>query len=60
MGQVTSTKIQYGVYIGEEKKGETRILRNKVIGDGPMREVNSFGVQTIWDALENSINKLGV
>ena len=52
MGQSTSSPIQYGVFIGEEKPGETRVLRHVEIGDKPLREVNSFGVETIWDCFE--------
>ena len=59
MGQVTSTPIKYAVLIGDQKDGETKILRNPTIGNGPMKEVNTFGVQTVWEAVENSINKLG-
>ena len=52
MGQSTSSPIQYGVFVGEEKPGETRALRHVEIGDKPLREVNSFGVETIWDCFE--------
>ena len=49
MGQSTSSPIQYGVFIGEEKPVETRVLRHIDIGDKPLRQVTSFGVETIWD-----------
>ena len=52
MGQSTSFPIQYGVFTGEKKPGETKILRNPIIGDGPLREINSFGAKTIWDGFE--------
>lgn len=55
MGQSTSSLVQYGVFIGEEKPGETRVLRHKDIGDGPLREVNSFKAQTVWDCFEKVV-----
>ena len=52
MGQSTSSPIQYGVFIGEEKPVETRVLRHIDIGDKPLRQVTAFGVETIWDCFE--------
>ena len=56
MGQSTSSPIQYGTFIGEHKPNETRILRNPTMANIPLRRVNTFGIETIWDGLEYSIN----
>lgn len=58
MGQSTSTPLQYGVFTGPEKQGETRILHHPSIGDGAVREVNSFGTRTTWEALERMVTTL--
>ena len=51
MGNTPSQPIQYAVLIGDKRQGETQILRHRSIGDKPLREVNRFGCQTVWDAL---------
>ena len=58
MGQTTSAPIQYGVFTGPEKEGETRILHHPSIGEGPLREVNSFGTRTTWEALDRIVTTL--
>ena len=56
-----NTKVEYGVYIGEEKKGETRVLRHPYIKDGQLSIEPEPGINTIWKAFtfgaKNSPNK---
>ena len=56
MGQSTSSPIQYGIFIGEHTANETRVLRNPTMTNVPLRSINTFGIETIWDGLEYSIN----
>ena len=57
MGNIYDTeKIQYGVFCGEKKEGETQILRNKN-NIKSLNEVSSFGPRTSWEALENNLRK---
>ena len=57
MGNIYDTeKIQYGVFCGEKKEGETQILRNKN-NIKSLNEVSSFGPKTSWEALENNLRK---
>ena len=50
----------YSVPCSPKKEGETEILRHPKMIGRPLAEINSFGVQTTWEALENNIkNGLG-
>lgn len=57
MGGTTSSEIVYGVFIGPEKEGETRVLRHPEIGEGPLHDYNKYGVKTAWEALEYSTKR---
>ena len=46
---------QYGVLIGEEKLGETKILRHKEFADKPLSSEPSPGINTIWKAFEATV-----
>lgn len=54
---MTSSDMQYSVFIGEEKEGETRIMRHIDIEDQPLKTENEFGTKTIWEALIYTIEK---
>ena len=55
MGNLYDTsKIEYGIFCGEKKEGETQILRNKN-NLKELKEISSFGPQTSWEALENNL-----
>ena len=57
MGNIYDTeKIQYGVFCGEKKEGETQVLRNKN-NIKALNEISSFGAKTSWEALENNLRK---
>ena len=56
MGNTPSQPIQYAVLIGDKKPNETQILRHRSICDKPLRSINRFGCQTVWDALLYNIN----
>ena len=57
MGNLYDTsKIEYGIFCGEKKEGETQILRNKN-NLKELKEISSFGPQTSWEALENNLRK---
>lgn len=56
MGATTSQSIQYAVLIGDKKPNETQILRHHSINNKPLRNINNFGCQTVWDALLYNIN----
>ncbi|MCQ2820753.1 MAG: AMP-binding protein [archaeon] len=48
----------YGVFIGEEKPGETRALRHPDIGNNPLKDTNELGTKTIWGGLCNTVFNL--
>lgn len=48
--------VEYGVFIGEEKDGETRIIRHPQIKDNELVREPEPGVNTIWKALEFAVN----
>ena len=54
MGGGNSKHEEYGVFIGPEKEGETRILRHPDIGEKPLVTELIPGVDTLWKALEYS------
>jgi long-chain acyl-CoA synthetase len=56
MGATTSQSIEYAVLIGDKKPNETQIMRHRSINTNPLRSVNKFGCQTVWDALLYNIN----
>ena len=49
----------YGTFIGEEKQGESRILRHYNFGDKPLSTEPLPGINTIWKAFEYTVNKHG-
>ena len=55
MGQIQSQKINYGVFIGEAKPGETQILRHPEVGTKPLPEIYEKGIDTLWKVFENSV-----
>ena len=59
MGGNTSKLFEYGVWLGEEKQGETRILRHPKIGSNELVKEPVPGVDTIWKAFEYAVNLHG-
>ena len=56
MGILASdTNIQYSVFCGEKKEGETQVMRNPRMVNRELQKVNKFGVRTTWEAMENNI-----
>ena len=49
--------IQYSVFCSEKKAGETPIMRNPEMVNRELTKVNTFGVRTTWEAMENNIKK---
>ncbi len=47
--------IQYSVFCSEKKEGETPIMRHPSMVKKELQKVNSFGVRTTWEAMENNI-----
>lgn len=59
MGGSESKTFNYGVWIGEEKQGETRVLRNAKVGDKTLPNEPTEGVTTIYNALQHAVKKHG-
>ena len=55
MGYFQSKVTNYGVYIGDKKEGETRIIRHSLIGDKKLPEEPFEGINNIWAAFEYGI-----
>lgn len=49
--------VEYGVFVGPEVEGETRILRHPKIGDKPLPSEPVEGINTIWKALEYAVKR---
>lgn len=47
--------VEYGVFIGEEKEGESRIIRHPQIKDKELIQEPHPGIDTIWKALEFAV-----
>lgn len=58
MGQNYSTNesINYGVYIGDKKENETRVIRHPLIGNKKLPNEPYPSVNTLWSAFEYSFN----
>lgn len=54
MENPTSKPFQYGVFIGEEKPGETKILRRPNLVDKPLLSDNHLCIDTLYGAFENA------
>lgn len=59
MGGGQSKTVEYGVWIGQEKEGETRVLRHPGIGDKELMTEPKKGVDTIWKAFEFAVKEHG-
>lgn len=57
MGVIEPKEIKYNVFIGEEKQGETRILRFHTLGDKPLPTKIEEGIGTMWDAFQSSVKR---
>jgi len=56
MGSGSSRQVvEYGVFIGEEREGETRIVRHPQIKDGELIREPKPGMDTIWKAIEFAV-----
>jgi long-chain acyl-CoA synthetase len=58
MGYSQSKESNYGVYIENDKEGETKIIRHPAIGNKELPKEPFKGVNTMWKALEFSVNNL--
>ena len=56
MGQQESLH-QYGVFIGDEVPGETRVLRDRNVRENPLPKTIEDGIDTLWKVFENSVKK---
>ena len=56
MGGKSSTH-QYGVFVGEAKPGETKILRHKDFGNRDLSTEPEPGINTIWKAFEATVKR---
>jgi long-chain acyl-CoA synthetase len=59
MGGSPSKQVEYGVWIGEEKPGETRILRHPKVGTGELHSEPIKDLNTIWKTFEYAVNLHG-
>ena len=57
MGSSLIQDIQYSVFVGEAKEGETPIMRHPSAVNVPLREVNHLGTKTMWEAFEINLVK---
>jgi long-chain acyl-CoA synthetase len=48
-------RVVYGEFIGPEKEGETRIIRNPKIKDGVLPKEPENGINTLWKAMEFAV-----
>lgn len=55
MGASLLKNVTYGSYIGDPKKGETRILRNPFVKNKQLRKNYHLGCKTIYDSFEINI-----
>lgn len=57
MGGITASdnNIQYSIFCSEKQPGETPIMRNPIMVNRELTKVNSFGVRTVWEAIENNV-----
>jgi len=59
MGVKPSKNIVYGDWMGEEKQGETRILRHPDYVNKDLSSEPIPGINTIWKAFERSVKEFG-
>lgn len=59
MGISSSKTYTYGVWVGPQKDGETRVLRHPSVADGELLSEPEPGINTIWKAFQNSVNQHG-
>ena len=58
MGGKSSTH-QYATFIGDQKPGESRILRHHKFTDSPLSTEPAPGINTIWKAFEETVKNFG-
>jgi len=55
MGNTLIPDIQYGVFCGEKKEGETQVVRNPATANGELRQIMHLGINTMWEAFNHNI-----
>jgi long-chain acyl-CoA synthetase len=59
MGNSSSKQFEYGVWVGEDREGETRVLRHPKIGDKELPKEPVEGINTISKTFEYAVNLHG-
>jgi long-subunit acyl-CoA synthetase (AMP-forming) len=57
MGSSSSKNLEYGVWVGPEATGETRVLRHPQVANGELISEPFSGMNTIWKAFEFSVKQ---
>ena len=55
MGASLLKNITYATYIGQQKEGETAILRNPDVANGELTETMQFGCETVLQSFERNL-----
>lgn len=55
MGTQHSQDLKYGVYVGEAKDGETRVIRSPLVGDKELVKYPKEGIDTLWRVFEEAV-----
>ena len=55
MGNTLKQDIQYGVFCGEKKEGETQVVRHPTTANGKLRQVMHLGIDNMWDTFEYNL-----
>lgn len=50
-----ATQRKYNIFIGDEKQGQTKIIRNAALGGGPLQQYPKEGVKTMLDVFNRSV-----